>query len=133
MGKQCQVCSIFAERSYLVPTLTFFSFFFGAPAPPGVDPIIGSAGTDPNSRSRPIKGLDPTDPSATITLDIGVSGFSTCIMYLNDNNTRFRRFARWRILFLSFHLYYPKHYRGLKRGLSTYHLHVCIFSDNLDT
>ncbi|KAK0451293.1 fungal peroxidase [Desarmillaria tabescens] len=34
----------------------------------GVDPIIGSAGTDPSSRSRPITGLDPTDPSRAITL-----------------------------------------------------------------
>ncbi|KAK0443357.1 Dyp peroxidase [Desarmillaria tabescens] len=34
----------------------------------GVDPIIGSAGTDPSSRSRPIAGLDPTDPTRVITL-----------------------------------------------------------------
>ncbi|KAK0438820.1 Dyp peroxidase [Armillaria borealis] len=34
----------------------------------GVDAIIGSAGTDPSSRSRSITGLDPTDPNRAITL-----------------------------------------------------------------
>ncbi|KAK0186269.1 fungal peroxidase [Armillaria mellea] len=34
----------------------------------GVDPIIGSAGTNPSSRSRPVTGLDPTDLGRAITL-----------------------------------------------------------------
>ncbi|KAK0186243.1 peroxidase TAP [Armillaria mellea] len=34
----------------------------------GVDAIIGSAGTIPSSRSRPVAGLDPTDPNRVITL-----------------------------------------------------------------
>ncbi|KAK0199615.1 fungal peroxidase [Desarmillaria ectypa] len=34
----------------------------------GVDPVIGSAGTNPSSRSRQITGLDPKNPGRAITL-----------------------------------------------------------------